>query len=318
MTPVASNTSRSGLLLCLASAAGFGSMPVLAKVVYQAGGSVTTMLAVRFVLAAAALWLIVAVTGAAPLPRRTTFVALGLGAVGYTLESALFFAGLQHMDASLASLIFYVYPALVTVLAVLLGREQVTQRRIVALTLACSGAVLVLLGGGSSGSIALVGVLLLLTSAGCYAGYILIADGVAHGDPLRISALITTGAAVTFCIATLISGGPDFPVTAGGWLAIGGITLFGTVLAIGLFLVGLRRVGPASASIASTFEPVVTVVLAIAFLGDRLATAQLAGGALVVAAVVLLQLPTGRVSLRGPAALAARRPADRALARRAS
>lgn len=315
MTP---NPSRSGLLLCLASAAGFGSMPVLAKVVYQAGGSVTTMLAVRFVLAAAALWLIAAVVHAPPLPRRTTLVALGLGAVGYTLESGLFFAGLQHMDASLASLIFYVYPALVTVLAVLLGREQPTQRRVVALTLACSGAVLVLLGGGSGGSIALAGVLLLLASAACYAGYILIADGVAHGDPLRISALIATGAAVTFSIGTLLSGGPDFPATAGGWLAIGGITLFGTILAIGLFLVGLRRVGPASASIASTFEPVVTVALAVAFLGDRLAAGQLAGGALVLAAVILLQLPAGRVLLRGPAALAARRPTARALARRAS
>jgi drug/metabolite transporter (DMT)-like permease len=53
-------------------------------------------------------------------------------------------------------------------------------------------------------------------------------------------------------------------------------------------------VGPSEAAILSTFEPVVTVVLAFFALGERLTPLQLAGGALVLAAVVLLQLPARR------------------------
>ncbi len=61
-----------------------------------------------------------------------------------------------------------------------------------------------------------------------------------------------------------------------------------SVTAILGFFAGLRRVGPSAASILSTAEPVTTVVLAVAVLGDRLSPAQLAGGALVLAAVAAL------------------------------
>ena len=72
------------------------------------------------------------------------------------------------------------------------------------------------------------------------------------------------------------------------------IALVSTVVAVSAFFAGLRRVGPSEAAILSTFEPPVTVALAFAVLGERLSVVQLAGGALVLAAVVLLQLPGRR------------------------
>ena len=54
------------------------------------------------------------------------------------------------------------------------------------------------------------------------------------------------------------------------------------------FFAGLKRVGPATASIASTLEPVVTVFLAWLLLGETLAPAQIAGGAIVLASAALL------------------------------
>ena len=64
-----------------------------------------------------------------------------------------------------------------------------------------------------------------------------------------------------------------------------------TVLGITAFFVGLREVGPATASIVSTAEPAVTVGLATSIYGEALGPGQLAGGVLVLAAVVVLQLP---------------------------
>ena len=82
-----------------------------------------------------------------------------------------------------------------------------------------------------------------------------------------------------------------------------------TVVAVSAFFAGLRRVGPSEAAILSTFEPVVTVVLAFFVLGERLTPLQLAGGALVLAAVVLLQLPAAaaRAARGGPGGEAWRR-----------
>ena len=65
------------------------------------------------------------------------------------------------------------------------------------------------------------------------------------------------------------------------------------------FFAGLRRVGPSEAAILSTFEPIVTVALALVVLGERLSEPQLAGGALVLAAVVLLQLRRAPANVNG-------------------
>ena len=72
------------------------------------------------------------------------------------------------------------------------------------------------------------------------------------------------------------------------WVAL--IASVSTVMPIVLFMAGLARVGASTASIASTVEPVITVVLAWLVLGEVLGPLQLAGGALVLSAVVLLQI----------------------------
>ena len=59
--------------------------------------------------------------------------------------------------------------------------------------------------------------------------------------------------------------------------------------AVSLFFAGLKRVGPTTASILSTVEPVVTVVLAFLVFGELLGSLQLIGGALVVTAVIVLE-----------------------------
>jgi drug/metabolite transporter (DMT)-like permease len=61
------------------------------------------------------------------------------------------------------------------------------------------------------------------------------------------------------------------------------------MLAITLFLGGLPRVGASRAALLSTWEPVVTVMLAAVILGDRLSVVQVIGGLLVLLAVVVVQ-----------------------------
>jgi drug/metabolite transporter (DMT)-like permease len=88
-------------------------------------------------------------------------------------------------------------------------------------------------------------------------------------------------------------------LTAAGWGWLGCLAIVSTVAAVGLFFAGLRRVGPTTASILATVEPLVTVLLAFLVFGETLGAAQLAGGALVLAAVLVLQLGSlGRLARR--------------------
>jgi len=288
-----------GAVLCLVSAAGFGAMAIFGKFAYQAGVSPQSLLLVRFALAAVLLGTVVVLRPGlrrAPGGRgRVLAVALALGAVGYAAQASLFFAALQRMNASLLSLILYTYPVLVTVTAVLLGRDRLTPGRVAALAAASGGTLLVLLGAGG-GSFPLIGALLGFGAAVTYTAYILVADTVVHRlPPVLLSTLVMAGAAGTLGARTLVAGGPDLGFGPAGWFWLSCIAVVSTVLAMLAFFAGLKRTGPSTAAILSTFEPVVTTALATLSLGETLTPVQLAGGVLVLSSVVILQARPTRI-----------------------
>jgi drug/metabolite transporter (DMT)-like permease len=284
-----------GSLLCLASAAAFGSMAIFGKLAYDEGATVGTLLATRFVLAAALFWLLSLRRSGRlqALRRRDVGIALALGAVGYGAQAGGYFAALERLDASLLSLLVYTYPVIVTVAAVALGREAAGRRTALALALASTGLVLVL-AGAAAGALDPVGTVLALGTAVVYSAYILVSQGVAGRiGPLALGALVCTGAACSLTLGAAAAGDlHPAAVTAAGFGWLGGLAAVSTVAAISLFFAGLRLAGPTAASILSTLEPVVTVALAFVTFGESLGGAQLAGGALVLAAVLAVRKPT--------------------------
>lgn len=289
-----------GLLLCLVSAACFGTLGIFATLAYEDGAGPVGLLAVRFAIAAVLFWALVLVRRERfAVTRRQVLGALALGGVGYTAQSGLYFGALERIDPAPLSLVLYTYPVLVTLAAAAMGREALSGRRGGALVAASAGVALVLLGAGT-GAIDPVGAAMGFGAAVTYTAYILVADGPLAGvPPLLLSALVCTGAGVVF----LVTGGATGSLDVGGglgWIVATGAFSVGAILC---FFAGMRRVGPSAASILSTAEPLTAVVLAFAVLGDGLAVAQLGGGALVLAAVVVLaRAPRAR---REPAAAVA-------------
>ena len=285
-----------GAAFCLVSAAGFGAMAIFGKLAYEAGVTVLTLLLVRFVLAALFFGGLLGVRPslrARGLGRRQILIGAGLGMV-YALQAGLFFAALDRLDASLLALLLYTYPAWVTLAAFLIGRERPTRRRLAALALSSTGLVVVL-AGAAGGELDALGVALALGAAFAYTGYIIVSDGSdVVGEPFLLSALVCAGAAVIFALAGIVGGAVETGFAAEGWLWLGLIALISTVLPIATFFAGLARVGPSTASILSTLEPVVTVALAYLAFSERLTLPQLGGAALVIAAAAMLALPSRR------------------------
>jgi drug/metabolite transporter (DMT)-like permease len=277
----------SGTLMCLGSGAAFGAMAVFGKLAYDAGATVGTLLAVRFALAAALFWAMGAAREVRALGRRDVGIGLALGACGYALQAGCYFAALERIDASLLSLLLYTFPAIVAVAAIALGRERLDARRLGALGMASGGLVLVVAGAGT-GALDPLGAALGLGAAAVYSAYILISDGIAaRMRPTVLSALVCTGAAAALIAGAALLGQlrlGELTVAGWGWLAC--LAVVSTVGAISLLFAGLRRVGPTTASILSTVEPLVTVLLAFLVFGEMLGAVQLVGGALVLAAVL--------------------------------
>jgi drug/metabolite transporter (DMT)-like permease len=279
--------AASGTVFVLASGAAFGAMAVFGKLAYDEGVTVGTLLAVRFSLAAALFWVLIPMRELRALAGRDVRVGLTLGAIGYALQAGCYFVALGRIDASLLALLLYTFPALVAAAAVALGRERFGGRHVIAVFLATGGLTLAVVGAGA-GALDPLGVALGLGAAVVYSVYILVSDGItARMRPQVLATLVCTGAAVTLLIGSALVGElRPGDITSAGWGWLGCLAVVSTVAAISLFFAGLERVGPTSAAILSTVEPLVTVTLAFIVFGERLGTMQLLGGLLVLAAVI--------------------------------
>lgn len=282
-----------GIALVIASALAFGAMAIMARVAYADGVDTRTLLALRFGIAAACLGALAKARGVAmPEGRDLAWAAL-MGGVGYAGQAASFFTALTLAPAGLVALLLYLHPAGVAVLAALLLHERPGKAKQGALALALVGTALTVVPALAPGASAAypsmgAGIGFGLAAAAIYAVYIVAgASLTARVDALALSTVIVASAAVVFAVAAF-AGGPSFPRTAAGWAAVAGIALVSTVGAITLFFAGLARVGPTTASTLSTVEPAFTIALAALVLGERIAPVQLAGGGLILAAVVLL------------------------------
>lgn len=275
-------------MLVLAAAAGFGLMAVFARTAYAAGANPPTLLALRFTLAAVLLVALVRVRGR-PWPRGRVLAGLvAMGGVFYTLIAQCYFAALTQASAALVALVLYTFPVLVMAINVACFGERLTRTKLGAALLTMIGLAITIGGElhGSAGGIALA-----LVAAAGYAAYILIGDRLARGaDPLAGGAVVIAASALASALFALAEG-VQLPQTGAGWAAVLGIALVSTVFAMTAFLEGLARVGSTRAAMASTFEPVVTVTSAALLLGEPLGAGRIAGGVLIIAAVVLLARP---------------------------
>ncbi len=307
-----------GVVLVLISAIGFGSGALLATPVYGSGLDWLTLLAWRFLIAAAVswLWLLAFPAHRAALrrmSRRRVAVLLTLGVL-YVGNSGTYFAALETVPASLTALIVYMYPALVAVLSIRFGRRLVGRRAWFALVLSTIGVALAV-GGIAPGAVPpLLGLGLALASPVIYSVWIVLAarlggersarEGETEpetSEPAPAAALMTSATFAVWWLAALATGRPTHPadIPADAWLPLVLLGVFSTAVALQTFYAGSRRIGAANASLVSTVEPVYIIAMATVFLSETLTPVQMLGGALVIGGVLLAQTG-GSATVRAP------------------
>jgi drug/metabolite transporter (DMT)-like permease len=293
------------------SAVFYSAFGVMTQVTLDAGASVGTLLSVRLLLAAAVLWSLIWLIRRRRPDRRQVWAGLALG-VGFSAHAWLFASSLTRLDAGLVDLLLFTYPALVVLGAAALRRERWSGRSGIALAITTAGTALVLAGG--VGSIDPLGAGLALAAAVFYSVYILTSAGeLERTDPVVLTALVTTAAAGMLTVAGIAQSDVSFDVGMGGFALIAVVAIF-SMAGMGTFIAGIKLLGPSRASIVSAVQPAFTPVLGFAAFGDRLGPAQMLGGVLVIAGVVVLEARGGLFEWRSDLSWLPRRE-RRALAR---
>ena len=309
-----------GIGLTILSAFAFGSGALFAKPVYALGVGWHVLMAWRFLVGAGLgwAWLLLrpgARAGLTRLRRRDLGVAVALGVL-YTGNSATYFAGLETVSASLSALIVYVYPALVAVISLMVGRPLQGRRAWGALALALVGVALAVGNIDQAVPPPLTGLLLIAASPVIYSVWIVLsarlsgearsgtgAESGGGADPLPAGVVMLSATAATYWLGALALGQPVLPsaIPSGAWFGLVGIGIVSTFVAVLAFYGGAHRIGAARASLVSTVEPIWTIVLAGLLFGEALGPLQLVGGALILTGVVLSQ--TGGEATANPTEL---------------
>ncbi|MBU5613703.1 DMT family transporter [Geomonas azotofigens] len=284
------NNTHRGAWFIVASAAGFATLGILIKSAFTGGANISTVLAGRFLLAGVFLFGILRARGInCALDRRTALQLILMGAVGYGGMSGLYANAIHYLPASLTGMLLYTYPALVTVLALIVGDERFNAPKGIALVV-CSVGLVLLLGASFEGA-QLAGVLSVLGAAVIYSCYIIIGNRILKNiDPMVTSLWVCTAAGLAFLCYGTAKGELVLDLSPRGWLSIVAIAVFPTLFGVMGFFAGLRLIGATNASIISMLEPLITVLLSMILLGERITPLQGFGGAVLLFGGLILQL----------------------------
>lgn len=288
-------TKKLDLTLIIIAACFWGSMGIFVRKLAAFGFNSIQIVSIRVTLAALIFCLFLLVkerSGFRISPGDITlFLGLGLGSILFF--TVCYFSAITVMPLSTAAILLYTSPIWIMLMSALFFHEKMDGRKILALLLAFGGCVLV--SGISGEGISLTGLLLGLGSGIGYGLYSILGTiALRKYSPYTVTAY-------TFLIAA-----------AGSWIIcrpvdmiskfekaddLAGLVFFciltALVTAVIPFLsytIGLRSVKASKAGIIATLEPVVATIIGSICFSESLSLLSGLGIALVLAAVVILNL----------------------------
>jgi drug/metabolite transporter (DMT)-like permease len=254
-----------------------------------------TLAAARFTVATILLWGWARTKGA---PGRRLVAAdlplvLAMGLTAIAVYNVLFLYGLLLAPASDGAIIV---PGLAPILTVVLAwpvlRERVSRWGAAGLITALAGLLLVMRPGGGQDPSRLLGDLLFFLGAFCWAIYSVIGKAAtARFTPLRATLYGSVAGTMMLLPFAIVERGwtPLAASPPSAWLSVLYLAVFGTVLAFVFFYEGVSRVGAGRAASFAFLVPIFGVASSVVILGEDLAASTIAGGALVLLGLWLVQ-----------------------------
>lgn len=300
--PPATRWRLIGFLLSAVGSMLFAIKGVLIKLIYVYHIDATALLAVRMMLSLP-VFLGVGVVEWRRRPAeqrpdgRSIALACLVGIIGYHVSSWLDFAGLQSIEAQTERLILFTYPFLVILFGRLLFRHPLRFHALVGAGLSYAG-LLVMFGSDPSRLTPQMigGASLVLAAAGSFALYQLFArEMILRCGPALFTAIAMTAAGMSVIAHFALTHGFDLPsAPPRAWALMIALAVFATIVPTFMMSAGTARIGAQGTAIISTISPVVTIVLAIAILGEPFGVGEAAGTLLVLGGVGLFTLIESR------------------------
>lgn len=251
---------------------------------------------VRYVLAAAALAPLLMWREGLPRLRREDILPMFLSSLaGITVYYFCEYNGIRRTSTVSASLILAAIPVLTLGAEALLARARLRPMQATGAFLSLAGVGLITLSSSREGTDSLAGILFIFGASLAWVAYIFLSRRLRQRySSLSMNAWQAVMAAVTLLPAALAEGFAPAAVSWDGWASAAVLALVCSALCYYLYGNALTALSPLASAIFINLIPLTTMVAGMLFLGETLTLAILAGGALIIGSIFLVNLaPAG-------------------------
>jgi drug/metabolite transporter (DMT)-like permease len=284
-----------GLLMAGLGSILFSGKAILIKLAFGYGANAETLIALRMLIALPLFWGIYWWQAhrqvMSPLTLKDQIKIFSLGFMGYFLSSYLDFLGLQYISVGLERIVLYLTPTIVLLISYFVLNKAISRLQWYALAVGYLGVIVVFIQDASStGSMALLGMLLVFASACSYAIY-MIGSGemVRRVGSVRLVVYASSASAFMSVIQILIYDPAAVFVQAPQiyWLSLLNASLC-TVIPMLLIMIAINRIGSPLVAQAGILGPVSTLFMGWIVLSEPITWLQIGGMGLVMGAMWLL------------------------------
>ncbi len=230
------------------------------------------------------------------LPTPDLIQCLVLGMLGVAASNYFYYVAIQRTSVAIAIIVQYTAPVWVLLYVVARGQQKLSPQKVAAVAVAITGIALTIGIGGSKSASALrldsYGFIAALLASFSFAFYNVGGHRIlARYDRWRVLVWTLISAAVFWLLVN-----PPWKVIAASyapaqWAFLFIFSMISVLGSFSLYFLGLQHLEPTRAIIASCLEPVFSILLAAALLGESVRPIQTLGIVLVLAAIVIVQLP---------------------------
>ncbi|MBN2975594.1 EamA family transporter [Pseudomonas fluorescens] len=263
----------------------------------------------RFILASLALLLFMTVARIRlvrpSVPQLLQLMVLGF--FGIFFYNLCFFYGLQYINASRASLIVALNPAVIGLASWWLFKERLSRAKVFGIALCLAGAATVIISrnpqllatpGSWLGDLLIVGCVL------AWGIYSLCSRGLnASLGPLQTVTWSVLLGTLMLTAATTLTGSVTLQALAGiglpQVLSLLYLGVLGSALAYIGYYDGIRRIGATRSGVFIALNPLTAVICGALLLGEQLTAPMLLGGAIILLGIFLCNKPLARARAMG-------------------
>jgi drug/metabolite transporter (DMT)-like permease len=232
------------------------------------------------------------------LPASDLIQCLLLGLLGVAASNYFYYVAIQKTSVAIAIIVQYTAPVWVLIYVVARRQQKLSLQKLVAVAVAIIGIALTIGMVRSKSAEPLhldsYGVFAALLASFSFAFYNVGGHRLlSHYDRWRVLSWTLTSASVFWLFVN-----PPWKIlgahyAAAQWAFLFVFSMISVLGAFSLYFLGLQHLEPTRAIIVSCLEPVFSILLAAAFLGEILRPIQTLGIVLVLGAIVIVQLPSG-------------------------